>query len=155
MQRNLEAQAVEALKTALQGVSAIKLKEVRIRSGERRGGKNIVASIDIYGHHQVLICKVKEGCEILRVRRGLQELRILARDRAGESTPIIIAPVLSAEAQALCRQRNASFLDLAGNARLVLGEVFIIRHSLPHRKQLPSSAEPLPTSETARYASVA
>lgn len=155
MNRNLETQAIEALKSALQDVSAIKLKEVRIRSGGRRGGKNITASIDIYGHHQVLICKVTAGSETPKVRRGLQELRILAKDHAGDSTPILIAPFFSVEAQDLCRERNASFLDLAGNARLMLSEVFIVKHSLPHREKLPSTAEPLPTSETARFASVA
>jgi hypothetical protein len=60
--------------------------------------------------------------------------------------------VLSDEAQTLCREKDSSFLDLAGNARLMLSEVFIVKHSMPHHKQLPPSAESLPTSETTRFA---
>jgi hypothetical protein len=73
----------------------------------------------------------------------------------GATTPVLIAPELSEEAQALCRDSNTGFLDLEGNARLYLDEVFIVKRSLPHRKTLPPQAETLPTSETARFAHIA
>jgi len=43
------------------------------------------------------------------------------------TTPILIVPFLSAEGQALCRESQSGFLDLAGNARLVFNGVFIER----------------------------
>ena len=152
MKRDLEAQAIEALKAALQDVSVIKLREIRTESGGRKGGKNITADIDIYGHHRVLVCKVKDSSEIVRVKRGLRELRALTKNHGKEMTPIFIAPMLSDEAQTLCREKDSSFLDLAGNARLMISEVFIVKHSMPHHKRLPPSAESLPTSETTRFA---
>jgi len=152
MKRDLEAQAIEALKAVLQDVSVIKLREIRTKSGGRRGGQNITADIDIYGHHRVLVCKVKDSSEIVRVKRGLRELRTLTKNHDEEMTPIFIAPVLSDEAQTLCREKDSSFLDLAGNARLMLSEVFIVKHSMPHHKSHPPSAESLPTSETTRFA---
>ena len=83
------------------------------------------------------------------------ELRKLHARFPGETTPVLIAPELSEEAQALCRESNTGFLDFEGNARLYLDEVFIVKRSLTHHKTLPPPAEPLPTSETARFAEIA
>jgi hypothetical protein len=47
-----------------------------------------------------------------------------------ETTPVLIAPYLSPEAQTLCKERDAGFLDLEGNARLSPGEVFIGKRSM-------------------------
>jgi hypothetical protein len=41
------------------------------------------------------------------------------------AVPIFIAPYLSPEAQAVCRENKVGFLDLLGNARLVFDSVFI------------------------------
>ena len=155
MKKCLEAQAIEALKTTLHEISGIKLKEIRTMAPRHSAGANIIANIDIYGHSRVLACKVRESSRPIRVRRALKDLLKLVNDDAGDMTPILIAPMLSAEAQAQCQESNAGFLDLVGNARLVLNEVFIAKRSLPHRDPLPPSAESLPTSETARFAEVA
>jgi hypothetical protein len=61
---------------------------------------------------------------------------------------------MSEEAQTLCRNNDVGFLDLDGNARLYLDEVFIVKRSLP-QKTIPPPAEILPTSETAHFAQVA
>jgi hypothetical protein len=150
MKRELRDQAIKALTEALQEVSGIKVKEIG-----RNGAKDIIANVDIYGHHRTLVCKVRENTESLRIRRTLKELNKLVRTRAEDMMPILIAPSLSQEAQTLCTESNAGFLDLEGNVRLVMKEVFIAKRSLPQRHRLPPLAEPLPTSETARYAHVA
>jgi hypothetical protein len=155
MKSELRALAIKALKEALQEVSGIKVKEIRPESPGRHGTKDIIANVDVYGHSRTLVCKVREDTETLRVRRTLKELNKLVRTRAEDMMPILIAPSLSQEAQTLCTESNAGFLDLEGNVRLVMKEVFIAKRSLPHRQPLPPLAEPLPTSETARYAHVA
>lgn len=155
MKKYLEAQAIEALRATLHEVSGIKLKEIRTMGPRHSAGANIIANIDIYGHSLVLACKVKESSRPVRVKQALKDLLKHVNDDPGDMTPILIAPMLSAEAQAQCRESNAGFLDLVGNARLVLNEVFIAKRSMPHREPLPPSAESLPTSETARFAKVA
>jgi hypothetical protein len=148
-------QAVDALRAALQEISGIKLKRIQV---DRRGGqhnKNIVANIEIYGHSRVLICKVGESNQTSLIKRALSDLNRRAKVRAGEMMPVLITPSLSPEAQSLCKASNAGFLDLEGNVRLVMKEVFIAKRSLPHRHALPPQAEPLPTSETAHWAHVA
>jgi hypothetical protein len=155
VKKYLEAQAIEALKATLQEVSGIKLKEIRTMAPRHSAGANIIANIDIFGHSRVLACKVRESSRPVRVKRALEDLLKLVNDDAGDMTPILIAPMLTLEAQAQCRESNAGFLDLVGNARLVLNEVFIAKRSMPHRERIPPSAESLPTSETARFAEVA
>jgi hypothetical protein len=151
MSKNLEMQAVEELKATLQQISVIKVKEIRIEPHGRRSEKDIIASVEIYGHGHVMVCRVTENANPHRVRRILQEMRAAFKGVQGKA-PVLIAPSLSAELQALCREDDIGFLDLEGNARLYLNEVFIVKRSLPHRQQLPPPAEPLPTSETARFA---
>ena len=155
MKRDLNAQAIKALKAALQDVSAIKLKEIQTESQGRHGAKDIIASVDIYGHNHTLVCKVRENTQTLRVRRALRDLNRSVQNCPENAMPILIAPSLSQEAQTLCTESNAGFLDLEGNMRLVMKEVFIAKRSLPHRQPLPPQAEPLPTSETARLAHIA
>jgi hypothetical protein len=67
------------------------------------------------------------------VRSALNELRQGAARLPGDATPVIIAPYLSPESQALCKESQAGFLDLEGNARLALGEVFIVKRTLPYQ----------------------
>ena len=47
-------------------------------------------------------------------------------------TPLLIAPYLSPEAQALCRDQGVGFLDFEGNARIAFGGVFVER-SVPNK----------------------
>ena len=51
--------------------------------------------------------------------------------RAGDTMPVLIAPYLSPEAQALCNESKTGFIDLEGNVRLALGEVFIVKRTMP------------------------
>jgi len=155
MKRDLRDQAIRALKQALQEVSGIKVKGIQTESAGGHGAQNIVANIDIYGHERMLVCKVGESTQTLRIRRTLRDLSRAVEDRAEGTMPILIAPKLSQEAQLLCTENHAGFVDLEGNVRLVMKEFFIAKRSLPQRQSLPPQAEPLPTSETARLAHIA
>jgi hypothetical protein len=150
----MELQAVDELRATLQQVSVIKVREIKIESHGRRNEKDIVAHVDIYGHSHDLVCRVTESAEPQRIRRMLVEMHKSVKG-AGGNAPVLIAPSLTAELQALCREEEIGFLDLEGNACLYLNEVFIVKRSLPQRKGIPPQAEPLPTSETARLAHIA
>lgn len=126
----LEVRAAEALKSLLQQVSAVKLKEMKHEPPARGCAAEILVHIDIYGHSHTLACEVNPDTRPSKVRASLKKLRDCAAHLAGEATPVLIAPYLSPEAQALCKQSHAGFLDLEGNARLSLGEVFIGKRSL-------------------------
>jgi hypothetical protein len=127
---DLEVRAAEALKSLLEQVSAVKLKDIKREPPARGRAPEILAHIDIHGHSHTLACEVNADTRPSKVRASLRKLQDCAAHLAGQATPVLIAPYLSPEAQALCKQSHAGFLDLEGNARLSLGEVFIGKRSL-------------------------
>jgi hypothetical protein len=121
--------AVAALKTLLAQVSAIKLREVRIECSAPSREMLIVAYVDVYQHSHMLVCAVKESDEPGNVMDALAELRYRAAELPAHATQVFIAPRVSPEAQALCNGCQAGFLDLEGNARLHLDDMFIRQRS--------------------------
>lgn len=154
MKRQLESEASQAIRETLGQVSVIHVKEIQVEP-HGRAGKALIVRVEIYGHAHTLVCKVAATADVARLRRAFADLRKLHARYPGEVTPVLIAPSLPEEMQACCRDSNTGFLDLEGNARIYLNEVFIVKRSLPHGKKAPSQAEALPTSETARFAHVA
>jgi hypothetical protein len=65
----------------------------------------------------------------------LRSLRESSTLRDAKSTLVIIAPYLSPEAQAICKENDAGFLDLEGNARIVVDEIFISKRTMLPRLQ--------------------
>ncbi|MGB7264561.1 MAG: hypothetical protein WBC92_03555 [Terracidiphilus sp.] len=127
----LEMSAVEALTALLGQISGISLREVKRESMGRNRSFEILAHVDVYGHSHTLACKVKALATPGQLRTALRDLCAHAVCLSGDATPVLIAPTLSAEAQQLCKEARAGFLDLEGNARLILGDFFIGMRSLP------------------------
>ena len=141
----LEIRAAEALKAALGEVSTIKVREIRHDWPEASRDAGFTAYVDVFGRHHTLACDVETDAQPHRLRSALDELRHGVSRLHGDATPVIIAPHLSAEAQALCKENKAGFLDFEGNVRLSLGEVFIVKRTLPHHGQhraAPESSRP-------------
>jgi hypothetical protein len=121
----LEVRATEALRTLLGQVSVVKLKEIRREKG------SMLADVDVLGHRHTLACEVKPNAQLESLRSALRSLN----DAHGKDAaiPVVIAPYMSPEAQALCKESQAGFIDLEGNARLAMGEVFIGKRAFtPH-----------------------
>ena len=125
--------AAEALKSVLSQVSTLKLKEIRRASAGAGGGAGFVACVDVLGRSHTLACAVKTDARPGSLPEALKELH----ERAGDATPVLIASYLSPEAQALCKESHAGFLDLEGNARINIGEVFIGKRTFAHRHVNP------------------
>lgn len=133
---DLEYRATEALKALLGQVSVIKLKEIR-----RQPKGPMLARIDVLGHSHTLACEIGSSEQPENLRSALRHLRNDASRFNGAATPVLIAPHYSAEAQALCKESATGYIDLEGNARLALGEVFIGKRSMPC-KAAPRAAAP-------------
>jgi hypothetical protein len=123
--------AVEALKVLLREMSAIKLKEIDLGSPGKKGEIDILAHIDVFGHSHTLACGLQANGEAQRVGTALDTLLDGVTRLPEKATPVIIAPYLSPEAQALCAEKQTGYLDMQGNARIVVDEVFISKRSLP------------------------
>ena len=131
------SRAAEALKAVLHQVSQVKLHTIDLPDPDLK--IDIVAHVDVHGHRRTLVCKVKASGRPEHVLVALEELQGLANQIDGDATPVIIAPHLSEEAKALCGERRAGFLDLAGNARIDLGDVFIFRRTLAQHSRHSST----------------
>ena len=125
---DLERSATAALRTLLNQVSAIRLKEIRRELSGSGGDSVLFADIDVLGRGYTLVCEVKPSIQPESLRSWLETP--VGREREAR---VLIAPHLSAEAQALCKRSHAGFLDLEGNARISLGEVFIGRRNIACR----------------------
>jgi hypothetical protein len=123
----LENQAAAALGALIGQVPLIKLDKIKIESPHLGRRIDILAHVDVADRHHVLICEVKSSGQPRHVREALLQLRNYAAHWGEEATPIFIAPYLSPEAQALCKEEGVGFLDLEGNARLVFNGVFVER----------------------------
>jgi hypothetical protein len=160
MKTHLDCEAIDALSDTLNHASGIKLESIRTEWNGRMG-KSLIARIEIYGHPHTLVCKVSASCDDVHLQRTFIELRRLHEDYRGAATPVLIAPEVSREFQTICRESDTGFLDLKGNARLYLEQVFIVKSSLPRlktlqpRRRLPPAADRLPASETTRLSSIA
>jgi hypothetical protein len=155
MKRHLENEAIDALRMTLGQISVIKIKEIEVEGHQRSGEGTIIARVEIYGHAHRLVCKMVGSSNSHDLQRAFLDLTKLHARFPGNTTPVLIAPSMSEEAQEFCRQSHTGFLDLEGNARLYLDEVFIVKRSLPLHKKLPPRAEKLLNSETARFAELA
>jgi hypothetical protein len=136
----LEIRAAEALKALLDQVSAVKLKEMRRPSPARGRAREILVDVDVYGHSYTLACEINADTRPGTMRAAIKKLQNCAAQLDRQATPVFIAPYLSPEAQALCKESHAGFLDLEGNARLALGEVFIGMRSVHQRPAARSAA---------------
>lgn len=131
----LELRATEALRTLLGQVSVIKLKEIRREKG------SVVADVDVLGHRHTLACEVKSNAQPENLRTALRNLS--NSNRKDTTIPVVIAPYMSPEAQAVCKESHAGFLDLEGNARLAMGEVFIGKRAfMPHPAAASAPSRP-------------
>ena len=130
-----ETRAVEALTSLLGRISAIKLRELQCASQPRSRFTAILAHIEVFGHSHILACEVDPLGVPDQLGAMLHEWQGDAASPNSDATPVVIAPYLSPEAQAICKLSHVGFLDLEGNARLTVGDSFIVMRSLPREAE--------------------
>lgn len=142
----IELLALEALGQLLGQVPALDQLEVQRQVTGADNGIDLVARMHVHGRPHTLLCQVKSSGQPRHVRMALLELRSVVGHRAKNTTPVLIAPYLSPDGQALCRDQGIGFLDLEGNARLTFDSVFIERQvsnkPIAERRELRSLFKP-------------
>ncbi|KHK48572.1 hypothetical protein PI87_27780 [Ralstonia sp. A12] len=140
----VERQAAEALHQLLEQVPVIDHVDVQTQGAD--AVVDIVAQADVMGKNHTLLCEVESSGQPRYARMALLQLRDELAHRGGAVPPVLIAPYLSPEVQALCREQGAGFLDFEGNARLMFGSVFIERQvaskPVAERRELRSLFKP-------------
>lgn len=123
----IETKAAEALGALLHSVSSIKTRDIRFQPAHRK--TDILADIDVLGRNHQIVCSVADG-EPEDVKKALEKLRTSADSRKADATPVLITKHLSPQTRALCEERRVGFIDLDGNGRLVVDEIFIGKRSV-------------------------
>jgi hypothetical protein len=144
--KGLENRAAGALRELVAEVPAVRLENVEVEPSLLDRGIDILARLNVYDRPHMLVCEVKSNGQPRNVRAALLQLRNYVAHFGSDAVPMFIAPYLSPEAQALCKENNVAFLDLVGNARLAFDNVFIERRVSgrppPDRRELKSLFKP-------------
>jgi len=143
--QELRIRAAEALREVLGEVSGTKVREISHPSADAGSAGAFTASVDVYGHQHMLACEIAADDQPANLRALLAGMRSSIASTHTSATPVIIASHISDEARTVCTENHAGFLDLEGNARIALGEVFILKRTLPNavrRNVVPEAAGP-------------
>lgn len=125
--KELEDRAAGALRELVAEVPSVRWEDVELEPRGADRGVDFLARLQVNDRPHLLVCEVKSNGQPRNVREALFQLRNYLAHLGGDAVPVFIAPYLSPEAQALCKENNVAFLDLVGNARLAFDNVFIER----------------------------
>ncbi|MHA6644793.1 type IV toxin-antitoxin system AbiEi family antitoxin [Mesorhizobium sp. A623] len=121
----LEIRAADALRALLRSVPVLYVEKLEFTPPGSR--IDILAKLSLDGNRRFLACEVKPVGQPRHVRAALLQLQKAAEGFDPPAIPIFIAPYLSQEARALCREFGVGYLDFLGNARVTFDTVFIER----------------------------
>jgi hypothetical protein len=114
--------------------------------GHADSGVDIIAEGAFAGRPMRLLVEVNSNGQPRIARQAAYQLKRYL-ERSGEhGVPVFMAPYLSEQAQAACREEGISYLDFEGNARIAFDSVFIERQvegkPEPERRALRSLFKP-------------
>lgn len=135
MSNQLGIRAKDALTAVLRQASTIEMKGIEERkTPDLSRQTEFVVQVGVLGHNKTLACKVTPSGESRAVRKALREFEEDAARFPGNAMPVIVAPYLPPESRELCIESNTGFVDFEDNARIVLGDMFIAKRSMPRRE---------------------
>ena len=125
--KELEDRAAVALRELVSEVPAVRLENIEVEARLPNREIDILVRLNVSDRPHMLVCEVKPNGQPRNVRAAVLQLRNYVAHFGADAVPMFIAPYLSPEAQALCKENNVAFLDLVGNARLAVDNLFIER----------------------------
>ncbi|WP_088155848.1 type IV toxin-antitoxin system AbiEi family antitoxin [Achromobacter xylosoxidans] len=120
-------QAASTLQSLLEEIPAVEHLEVDLAPQNPGSAADLAAELTAFGNRYKLVGQVQSSGQPRHVRSALLSLRDYVARQSGQVTPILIAPYLSPQAQALCRDFGVAYLDFEGNARLAFATFFVSR----------------------------
>ncbi|MHB8911029.1 MAG: type IV toxin-antitoxin system AbiEi family antitoxin [Syntrophales bacterium] len=128
----LEQKAAEAIRASLEDVPSVKIKGIETGPDFKGYRADLVTTVSTpTGTTRFLVAEIKATGEPRVAREALNRLW---RNWANQPdvVPLFIAPYISPKSAEICKQDNAGYVDLAGNCRLVLENVFVEREGRPN-----------------------
>ena len=131
----IEGRAAEALRSLLESVPSLNIESIDFDANLAAKQIDVLAKVEAFGRHSILVCQVKSNGQPRHVRAAILQVQRYVELFGKDATPVIIAPFLSRESQALCREERVGFLDFEGNCRLLFDGMFIERQ-MPNRPSI-------------------
>lgn len=122
-----ESQAVAMVHELLAQIPVIRLGEIEPEPGRNGVRIDFLAHVQHGRKSHALACEVKSSGQPKVVRHAINQLTAFSNNQRLAITPIVIAPYLSPDAQALCRAHNVGYLDFEGNVLLQWDGIYIER----------------------------
>jgi hypothetical protein len=132
-------EATEALCAALDTLSFIRKQDIRIELSPTDRRIGLLVRVNVFGKTYTLACALHARVFPEGLDAALYDVHSAATALGCSALPVLIAEVLSPEAQARCRQNHIAYIDLLGNAHLDVGEIFVARRAVYPR---PSTSRP-------------
>lgn len=144
----IERRAAEALKAFLGTIPQLSLSDMVVtgKPDESDPSVDIVADTEFAGRPMRLVVEVKGNGQPRMAHQAAYQLKRYL-DRSGQDgVPMFMAPYISEQSQAVCREEGIGYLDFEGNARIAFESVFIDRRvegkPEPERRALRSLFKP-------------
>lgn len=146
--RGIERKAADALRAFLGTIPQFSISNMAVMGDpvERDHGIDIVAETEFAGSPLRLVIEVKSNGQPRMAHHAAYRLKRYLDQSGQEGVPMLMAPYLSEQSQAVCREEGIAYLDFEGNARIAFGSVFIERQVEgkpdPERRALRSLFKP-------------
>ncbi|MFP5236908.1 MAG: hypothetical protein ACLGSD_13485 [Acidobacteriota bacterium] len=131
----MEARAAEALGALLHQVSSIKTRDIKFQPLHRKS--DILADIDVLGRKHKLVCNIADG-QPDDIKKALDKLRTCADGKKDGATPVLITRQATPQTREMCAKSRVGFIDLEGNARIEVDEIFIGKRSVRSVPAMPA-----------------
>lgn len=127
----LEQKAAEAIRACLDDVPSVKIKDVQIKGDFQGRTADLVTTVNTPAGLRYLVAEVKGTGQPRGAREAVNQLWRYWANLPGV-VPVFMAPYISPETAEICKQDSTSYVDLAGNCRLVFDNVFVERQGMPN-----------------------
>lgn len=129
----LESQVRERLQEVLEGVPFARLKGWKQEVQVRDRTIDLELDLTVGKERWRLVVETKTITEPRLIRGAIQQLQTYLSGLT-KSYGVVASPYISPRAAEICKEAGIGYVDLAGNCRLVFGQVFIERQGFPNPK---------------------
>lgn len=145
---NIERHAAQVIEEFLTHLPGLQLEHIDRNSlvGTPDIGIDLVVKGTFAGQPLLLAVEVKHSGQPRNVRQAVHQLQRYLRDSHSHAVPVIMAPYLSPQSRAACKEEQVGYLDFMGNALIAFDAVYIEREVSgrpePERRALRSLYKP-------------
>jgi hypothetical protein len=122
---------VATFRTYLEKVPFLKIVSWRRDARLGEFSADVVIKVSLATTEQVIIADIRSSGQPRIAREAVNQL-FRYRDESPGMYGVFLAPYISSQAAAICEKAGIGYADLAGNCRLVFGQIYIERSDWPN-----------------------